>query len=220
MIQVCITIRHYTYSCRPSYSNCYPTDAMPRPILFVVVILLLLAAQQGIKLVNGTDHEIASLPVRLACPFDKPCNNTARKRGPDVGECKSSVHVKGIVEVYYNKSWQLISADGWGDADVNVVCGQLGYPVGRGPIKSALSRILYNGISLNRQDKKAFKQKLTTVLMKHVGCTGKERELRLCEHSGWGPFKNPSGKVATARCGFKSHSSCNNNLKQQVRIRI
>lgn len=153
-----------------------------------------------------------SMPVRLSCPCNASCNNTAWKRGPDVDECEPSIHVEGIVEVYYDKSWQLISADGWDDADINVVCGQLGYPLGFGTMPLEFGDINETNI----ENKTRCIDKTSKVIMKKVECSGTERELRFCYHSGWGPFHNPRGEVATVRCGFKPHLSCDNYTEQQV----
>jgi len=158
-----------------------------------------------------------SLPVRLTCPYNKTCNNIARKRGPDPGECTPSVHVEGIVEVYYNERWWPVSADEWGDEDVNVLCGQLGYPVSFGTV-SKLIKILPKHTQINRQQKEQFRDTyLQKVTMVAVSCAGTESELRFCPHYGWGPFDNPDGKVATARCGFHPHPSCDGECQQQVR---
>ena len=157
-----------------------------------------------------------SLPVRLTCPYNQTCNNIARKRGPDPGECTPLVHVEGIVEVYYNERWWPVSADEWDDEDVNVVCGQLGYPVSFGTV-SKLPGLLPRGIRVNRQQRKLFKEThLQRVTMIAVGCAGTEGELRFCPHYGWGPFDNPGGKVATARCGFHPHPSCDGECQHQV----
>ena len=149
-----------------------------------------------------------SPPVRLTCPYNKTCNNIARKRGPDPGECTPSVHVEGIVEIYYNERWWPVSVDEWDDEDVNVVCGQLGYPVSFGTV-SKLTDLLPRKIRVSRQQKNQFKRThLQKVTLQGLGCTGTERDLSLCPHHGWGPFDNPGGKVATARCGFHPHPSC------------
>lgn len=169
----------------------------------------------GVECYREVPKQPASLPVRLICPYNKECNNTARKRGPDIDECDPQVHVEGIVQVYYDDSWQFISADGWDDDDIDVVCGELGYPLAFGTV-SDLNDILPGNTKVKRLEKKKFNEKLSKVLMKDVECSGTERELKLCYHYGWGPHDNPSGKVATARCGFKPHSSCNSDSKQHV----
>ena len=147
-----------------------------------------------------------SPPVRLTCPYNQTCNNNARKRGPDPGECTPSVHVEGIVEVYYNERWWPVSADEWDDEDVNVVCGQLGYPVSFGTV-TRLTDISSRVVS--RRQKNQFKKThLKNVILQGLSCTGTERGLSLCPHHGWGPFDNPGGETATARCGFHPHSTC------------
>lgn len=155
---------------------------------------------------NG--HVLISFPVRLSCPYNQPCNNVARKRGPDVNECGSPTkHVEGIVQVFYNNTWWFVSADGWDRDDVNVVCGQLGYPQGFGTV-STLNRLRLNRTKVARHVKKAFNKELRTVLMRNVRCNGTESKLEQCFHHHFGKLHNPSGKVATAKCGFHHHPSC------------
>ena len=155
----------------------------------------------------------ASMPVRLACPYNQTCNNKAIKHGPSASKCEPSVQVEGIVEVYYNNAWQLISTDGWDDDDISVVCGQLGYPLGFGTVPD-INNKTNNETKTSNETKQEKGESNSTVLMKEVECTGGETELRLCSHYGWGPFENPSGKVATVRCGFKPHWSCGNRTEQ------
>ena len=169
----------------------------------------------GVECYREIPKRPPSMPVRLVCPYDKSCKNKAIKHGPDASECEPSMHVEGIVEVYYNNTWQLISADGWDDDDVNVVCGQLGYPLGFGTVRK-IKNMLNNGTKVKRRERRQFNEKMSKVLMKEVECIGTERHLRLCSHYGWGPFDNPKSKVATARCGFKPHLSCGNEAKRQV----
>jgi len=158
-----------------------------------------------------------SLPVRLSCPYKKSCNNIAKRSGPNPGECASSVHVEGIVEVYYNETWWFVSADGWDNNDVNVVCGQLGYPVAFGTV-SNFYRILPANTKIEKHIKRTFNKDLRTVLLKNIHCDGTERKLGYCTHYGFGTFFNPSGKVATARCGFHRHPSCDNSCKQVSKL--
>ena len=150
---------------------------------------------------------VQSLPVRLSCPYNEPCNNIATKRGPDPGECELSVHVEGIVQVYYNKTWWYISANGWDKADVDVVCGQLGYPIAFGTV-SNVKQLLPSDKKVRRQAKKEFNTAVKTVLMKNVLCEGTEANLEQCSHPEFGSLKNRGGDVATARCGFQKHPSC------------
>ena len=168
----------------------------------------------GVECYREVPRRPVSMPVRLSCPYDMPCSkNKSTKRGPEPDECNPSVHVEGVVEVFYNEMWQLISTEGWDDKDISVVCGDLGYPLGFGTV-SDYQALVDNGTTIKKRHKKAFNNRTSQVLMKKVECTGGERELRLCHHFGWGPFDNPGRKVATARCGFKAHPSCGNNSKQ------
>lgn len=163
----------------------------------------------GVKC-NGNSPPLLSmaLPVRLVCPFNKTrCNNIPRKRWPDADECSSSVHIKGIVQVYHNKKWRFVSAEGWDNVDVSVVCGQLGFPLGAGTIPRLLS-ILPKGTKVHKNKKKNYAKVLRSVVMKNVHCSGSESKLEECVHDGFGTYYNPSGKVATASCAFRPHPSC------------
>ena len=165
-----------------------------------------------------SDASSESLQVRLTCPYNMSCNNKARKRGPDAGECEASMHIEGIVQVYYNNSWWHISADGWDNADVNVVCGQLGYPLAFGTV-SNIDTLLPRDTTIPKRIKRRFNAKLKTVLMKDVLCEGTEGKLEQCARHEFGSLRNSHGsKVATARCGFHQHPSCNKNCEQQVSI--
>ena len=156
------------------------------------------------------------LQVRLTCPYNMSCNNKASKRGPDAGDCESSVHVEGIVQVYYNNTWWYISSDGWDNADVNVVCGQLGYPLAFGTV-SNVNRLLPRGTKVPKRTRRQFSAKLKTVLMKDVLCKGTEGKLEQCARHEFGSLRNSRGnKVATARCGFRQHPSCDKKCQQQV----
>ena len=158
---------------------------------------------------------VTSLPVRLTCPYNETCNSKARKRGPDTGECKPSMHVEGIVQVYYNDTWWYISAEGWDNADVNVVCGQLGYPLAFGTVSNVI-HLLPRGTKVPRRTRRQFNTKLKTVLIKDVICEGAEGKLEQCGYHEFGLLRNHDKKVATARCGFRQHPSCNKNCQQGV----
>ena len=154
-----------------------------------------------------------SLSVRLICPYDQPCKNRATKRGPSPGECEPSEHVAGIVQVYYNDTWWFVSADGWDDADANVVCGQLGYPLAFGTV-SNVNRLLAKGIKVEKQVKKKFNRQMRKVLMRGVQCSGMEGKLEQCSHQEFGSLYIRSGRVATAKCGFDKHPSCSGKCQQ------
>ena len=159
-----------------------------------------------------------SLQVRLTCPYNMSCNNKASKRGPDAGDCEPSMHVEGIVQVYYNNTWWYISADGWDNADVNVVCGQLGYPLAFDTV-SNVNRLLPRGTKVPKRTRRQFNAKLKTVLMKDVLCEGTEGKLEQCARHEFGSLRNSRGnKVATARCGFRQHPSCEKKCQQEVSI--
>ena len=163
----------------------------------------------------NSQNDASSLPVRLTCPYNETCNNKASKRGPDAGECEPSMHVRGIVQVYYNNTWWYISAESWDNADVNVVCGQLGYPLAFGMV-SNVNRLLPRGTRVPRRIRRQFNARLRTVLIKDVVCEGTEGKLEQCARHEFGSLRNRGNKVATARCGFQQHPSCDKKCQQQV----
>ena len=154
-----------------------------------------------------------SFSVKLICPYDQPCKNRATKRGPSPGECKPSKHVAGIVQVYYNDTWWFVSADGWDDADANVVCGQLGYPLAFGTV-SNINHLLAKGTKVEKEVKNKFNRQMRTVLMKGVQCSGMEGKLEQCSHQEFGSLYIRNGRVATAKCGFDKHPSCSGKCQK------
>lgn len=153
-----------------------------------------------------------TLPVRLTCPYGQPCNNQVTKRGPDPGECSRSMHVEGIVQVFYNDTWWYISSDGWDGDDVNVVCGQLGYPAAFG--SASRNSLLPRGTKIAKHIKKKFNRDMHTVLMKGVNCDGTEGKLDECSRQEFGLLHSDHVRVAVARCGFDQHSSCAKKCQQ------
>ena len=90
---------------------------------------------------------------------------------------------KGRVEVYRNGFWGTICKDGWNMPDASVVCRMLGYtgawtagccseyPGGTGPI-----------------------------WLSDLSCTGEEKSLTECGHSGWGINNCDHGKDVEVIC--------------------
>ena len=90
---------------------------------------------------------------------------------------------KGRVEVYRNGFWGTICKDGWNIPDASVVCRMLGYsgawtagccteyPGGTGP-----------------------------VWLSDLSCTGEEKSLTECGHSGWGINNCDHGKDVNVIC--------------------
>ncbi|XP_028414891.1 deleted in malignant brain tumors 1 protein-like [Dendronephthya gigantea] len=83
-----------------------------------------------------------------------------------------SANGTGLVEVLYHGYWWKISGYYWNKKNAKVACRQLGY---------------------NPDNAKTLKSNLVPassdlVWLKHVSCTGDERNLANCSHDAWGPW--------------------------------
>ena len=76
---------------------------------------------------------------------------------------------KGRVEVYRNGFWGTICRDGWDILDASVVCRMLGYT---GAWKAGCCEDYLGGTG--------------PVWLSEISCTGREKSLLECDHSGWG----------------------------------
>ena len=74
----------------------------------------------------------------------------------------------GRVEVFYNGKWGTICDRGWDTNAAKVVCGELGYTHGA---RSLQGRYVTDGTG--------------QIWLSEVNCTGRERSLSSCLHSGW-----------------------------------
>ena len=74
----------------------------------------------------------------------------------------------GRVEVFYNGKWGTICDRGWDTNAAKVVCGELGYTHGA---RSLQGRYVTGGTG--------------QIWLSEVNCTGRERSLSSCLHSGW-----------------------------------
>ncbi|XP_028407294.1 deleted in malignant brain tumors 1 protein-like [Dendronephthya gigantea] len=75
----------------------------------------------------------------------------------------------GRVEIFYNGTWGTICYSGWDMKDARVVCRQLGF--------KDVARELRSG---------QFPSGSGQVWLQSVDCTGSERDIARCSHSGWG----------------------------------
>ena len=91
--------------------------------------------------------------------------------------------LQGRVEVFYNGTWGTVCDDSWDLTDASVVCRELGY--GRA-VKASVSAIFGQGNG--------------TIWMGDVRCTGNERSLTECHHSGWGKQNCEHSKDAGVVC--------------------
>ena len=87
------------------------------------------------------------------------------------------------MEVYYNYQWGTVCDDGWDDTDASVVCRQLGFGSSGTAIGSA-----------------GFNHGSESIWLANVACTGSERTLASCGHSGVGITHCYHFEEAGVRC--------------------
>ena len=75
---------------------------------------------------------------------------------------------KGRLEIYHDSQWKTVCDDGWGWEESDVVCRSLGYPLG--------AQNYAHGAHFGRGTGK--------ILLDDVVCTGTEKSLLYCKHSG------------------------------------
>ena len=100
---------------------------------------------------------------------------------------------EGRVEVFYNGRWGSVCDEGWSISDAEVVCRELGYS---GVVAAACcGRFgLGNG----------------TIWLADVKCTGIERNIRTCSHSGWGGHTCSLGRDVGVVCQGECCEVCGN----------
>ena len=160
----------------------------------------------GVKCRQKTVVKPLNLPVRLSCPAQSQCgscNLCPSKKFPDPTDCLPTNAAEGIVEVLYDEVWRPVSDDGWDLNSAHVVCGELGYP-----LAMAIPTMEELWCNWRNSDMK-LRERLSSTWIKTLQCTGKESRLVDCYISEFGPLANPSGNVATVRCGYAPHQDCN-----------
>uniref|UniRef100_A0A8D0ABC9 SRCR domain-containing protein n=1 Tax=Sander lucioperca TaxID=283035 RepID=A0A8D0ABC9_SANLU len=94
-----------------------------------------------------------------------------------------STQCSGRVEIYYNNIWGTVCDDGWDLNDTEVVCRELGC-----------------GTALIATHSAHFGEGTKQIWLDDVACSGSERSLTLCKHSGFGTHNCNHGEDAGVVC--------------------
>ena len=162
-------------------------------------------------------QERPNLEVRLFCPegHEGTCNTCPTERWPGMGsatsgDCGNVTSVAGLVQVRLeelNDAWAFVSAEGWSEEDMEVVCHQLGYPDQFG-CPDTTDLLGCNPANDPTCGGSEFQTGIRSVTMVNLDCSGKENTLGKCPHLGWDPTPNPSQRVAAVACGYSEKHRC------------
>ena len=99
----------------------------------------------------------------------------------------------GRVEIGFNNTWGTICDNYWDIQDALVVCHMLGYP-------TAAAATL----------RSSFSHGTGRIWFENVACTGTERSLDKCSHSGWGRYGShcSHNRDAGVLCGGRLMYNC------------
>lgn len=191
----------------------------------------------GVDCVRQVAVKPDTLPVRISCPEYQQkgsCMVCSDKLHPAPGECSKQAAAEGVVFAFYNKKWHPVSGEGFGLKEADIVCGELGYPLALGIPRLEELWSNWDGSYLNNCESETgsgesigptctqeeilenekYRLKLRSTLLKNLDCVGSERSLRDCHYSELGPHNKSNVNVATVRCGFKPHHTCNSNTTE------
>jgi len=91
---------------------------------------------------------------------------------------------KGLVQVYYNKTWGWVCADQWNKQNADVACRMMGF-----------NGSLSTGFEIQNS-----KEASITSWMNNLQCTGKESSLLSCVHDKQRSRECTNGKIAWTTC--------------------
>ena len=94
-----------------------------------------------------------------------------------------STWCSGRVEIYYNNTWGTVCDDGWDLNDTKVVCRELDC-----------------GTALSAPHKARFGEGTGQIWLDEVACSGSERSVSMCQHSGFGTHNCGHGQDAGVVC--------------------
>jgi len=103
----------------------------------------------------------------------------------DVSLCSSSLGAQGLLLVRHSGAWGTVCDDGFGEVNAQVVCRQLGYPLGE--LVSASSPDFCDGSSYD-------------ILLDDVTCSGSESRLEYCTHASWGQHNCGHSEDIAVKC--------------------
>ncbi|CAH1247164.1 PLAT [Branchiostoma lanceolatum] len=130
------------------------------------------------------------IPESFQCDGDNDCGDFSDEENCENAE-PFEVRLRGgeregqgRVEVKYMGEWGAVCDDSWDIKDANVVCKQLGYPLGAQDIHGGSS---FGGSRLD-------------FLLDEVDCTGPESTLEDCGHEPWGEHDCSPTEAAGVTC--------------------
>lgn len=108
---------------------------------------------------------------------------------------------EGRVEVSWNGEWATVCDDFWDDRDATVVCQMLGY-LGQGKAKSQA----HFGAGQGK------------IALDNVECTGSEKNIFLCKHTGLGKHDCKHSEDAGVICSGKLQFHTNSTVPSQTEL--